>query len=116
MRKKINCEVSNSMEYAPSVYYTGVFFILDSIFRIFVANNAGMETLIVKIKGSSTRAKNIIAFMQDLARSNIEISIIKAAPLKSHVAKSIASGLKDVKEILESKQKPKTLKQLLDKN
>lgn len=76
-----------------------------------------METLIVKIKGNSNRAKNIIAFLQDLAKSNKkEISIIEAAPLKSHVAKSVASGLNDVKDMLKGKQKPKTLKQMLDED
>ncbi len=75
-----------------------------------------METLIVKIKGNTTKAKNMIAFFRDLAKVNKEISIIDAPLLKSHIAKSISAGLHDVKAIMEGNQKPKTLKEMLDED
>ena len=73
-----------------------------------------METLVIKIDGKSSKSKNIIAFLRDLAKTNKEISIIE--PVHGLIANGIDSGLKDVKDILSGKKKTKTLEQFLDES
>ena len=73
-----------------------------------------MESLVIKIDGRSPKAKNIIAFLRDLAKTNKEISIIE--PVHGFIANGIDSGLKDVKDILTGKKKAKTLEQFHDED
>jgi len=71
-----------------------------------------METIIIKPK-----SKESIPFLKHLLQNLADVEsveVIKAS--ESRVKRSIESGLKDVKDILEGKKKGKTIKQLLDED
>ena len=71
-----------------------------------------METIIIKPK-----SKQSIPFLKQLLSSLNEVKSVEVVDWdNSKIAKSIDSGLKDVKEILSGKKKAKTLRQLLDEH
>lgn len=71
-----------------------------------------METIIIKPKN-----KESIPFLKRLLKNLSDVESIEVVKTpESHVAKSIESGLNDVKDILSGKKNSKTLKQLLDED
>ncbi len=71
-----------------------------------------METIIIKPKN-----KKSLSFLKHLLTSLSDVESIEIVEFpENRVAKSISSGLKDVKEILSGKKKGKSLKQLLNED
>lgn len=71
-----------------------------------------MDTIIVTPKN-----KQAIPFLKHLLASLDDVKSIKVVKAtNSRVAKSIESGLNDVKDIVDGKKSSKTLKQLLDED
>lgn len=69
-----------------------------------------MESIIIKPKN-----KQAIPFLKHLLSNLNDVESIEVVNLpKSQVAKSIETGLNEVKEILSGKKKGKSLKQLID--
>ena len=71
-----------------------------------------METILIRPKNKKALSflKHLLANLSDVE----SIEVIEAA--ENPIAKSISSGLKDVKEILAGKKKGKSLKQLLNED
>ncbi|MCE9539188.1 MAG: hypothetical protein K8R85_08220 [Bacteroidetes bacterium] len=71
-----------------------------------------MESIIIKPKN-----KKALSFLKHLLASLSDVESIEVIKVPENlVAKSISSGLKDVKEILSGKKKGKSLKQLLNED
>jgi len=71
-----------------------------------------METIIIKPK-----SKESIPFLKHLLQNLADVESVEVIKTsEGRVKKSIESGLKDVKDILEGRKEGKSIKQLLDED